>query len=60
MKVNDIPKNIDEVFLYLDTHLPGTDKLAIASLHEKELSNLHHTVGQWMRNKWQLWHGSVL
>lgn len=56
--IDIIPKDLEEAINILDLILTGEEKLQIAALKEKELSNLHHSFGQHLRNKWKLWHYS--
>jgi len=56
----NIPKDLDGAVISLDNILTGEEKLQIAALEEKELSILHHSLGQYLRNTWKLWYGSEL
>ena len=50
MKV--IPKNIEEAFAELDRMLQQDDKDYIV---ENGSIAVHHSLGRWIRNNWELW-----
>lgn len=55
-----IPSNIDEAMKALMEKLSPEDQLAIARMTEDDVGQLHHSLGQWIRNTWGLWSGSPL
>ena len=48
----DIPKNMDEVFEFLDKELAIDDK---EELKKYPAINFHHNLGRWIRNNFELW-----
>lgn len=55
-----IPSTLEECFAEIDRMLSHEAKLDIlASDDEKIMSGLHHSLGQYMRNKWGLWKGDT-
>lgn len=56
-----IPKNLEECFLALNKQLAEEDIEVLKSIASKEdLISYHHGLGEWIRNTWFLWVGSVL
>jgi hypothetical protein len=55
------PKTIEEAVLTLDGMLNEETKLFLSAIKtESAVSELHHTLGRYLRNKWCLWSGSSL
>lgn len=55
------PKTIEEAVLALDGMLNEETKLFLSAVKtEAAVSELHHTLGRYLRNKWCLWSGSAL
>lgn len=54
------PTTLDEAVEALMQKLSAEDKKAITSMTEDELHQVHHTLGQWIRNNWGLWQGGPL
>ena len=56
-----IPRNIEDCFHQLDTLLSPQDLRTIKNYESRdEMTNLHFSLGLWMRNNWGLWCGSRL
>ncbi len=51
------PKTIEDAMKFLHESTLAKEMTGFVSMHEM---NLHHTVGQQLRNSWGLWHGSDL
>ena len=51
---NYIPKNLEEAIKYLDKELLQEDKDYIV---ENGPISVHHSLGLWIRNNWNLWNG---
>lgn len=52
----NIPHTLEECFVDLDKMLSEEDKAAIRSLPDKNsMLKLHYSLGQTIRNRWQLW-----
>lgn len=57
----NIPKNLEECFVELDTMLPDSIKESMKSLTEDEFTaKMHKNQGLWIRNNWGLRKGSRL
>lgn len=55
------PKTIEEAVLALDGMLNEETKLFLSAVKtEAAVSELHHTLGRYLRNKWCLWSESPL
>ena len=54
------PSNIDECMVALVEHLSAKDQAAILKMSKNDLSMLHHGLGQWIRNTWDLWKEGAL
>jgi hypothetical protein len=55
------PKTLEEAVIALDEMLNEETKLFLSAVKtEAAISELHHTLGRYLRNKWCLWHGSEL
>jgi|SRR5579859_769571 len=52
--------NIDEIVADITTKLSAEDKVYIANGTLREARSLHHSLGQWIRNTYSLWHLSPL
>lgn len=52
MEDNYIPKNLQEAIEYLDKELLQEDK---DYLIENGAISVHHSLGTWIRNNWNLW-----
>ena len=52
MENNYIPKNLEEAIKYLDKELSQEDK---DYLIENGAISVHHSLGRWIRNNWNLW-----
>jgi len=52
MEDNYIPKNLQEAIEYLDKELLQEDK---NYLIENGAISVHHSLGTWIRNNWNLW-----
>jgi hypothetical protein len=55
-----IPTTLDEAIEALATLLSEEDRVTIAKMSENEVSRLYHSLGQWIRNNWNLWIGGPL
>ena len=49
------PKSIDEAIELLLSELPERDKEAIRNIAEEQLSSLHLSLGNYIRNEFGLW-----
>ena len=49
------PKSIDETIELLLSELPERDKEAIRNIAEEQLSSLHLSLGNYIRNEFGLW-----
>ena len=59
--VTPIPHTLEECFVDLDKMLSEEDKVAIRSLPDKNSTwKLHYSLGQTIRNRWQLWDNEPL
>ena len=56
----DKPKTIEECMIALGNFLSPEDKIEIMKMTRDNLSRLHHGLGQWIRNNWDLWKGGEL
>ncbi len=56
----DIPTNLNECISTLNVALSQSDKDIFYNTPEAQLYKYHHGLGQWLRNCWGLWNGSVL
>lgn len=56
----DKPKTIEECMVALGSMLSPEDKAEIVKMKKDDLSWLHHGLGRWMRNNWDLWQGGPL
>lgn len=54
MENNYIPKNLEEAIKYLNNELSQEDK---DYLIENGAIYVHHSLGRWIRNNWNLWNG---
>lgn len=54
MEDNYIPKNLEEAIKYLDKELLQEDK---DYLIKNGAISVHHSLGRWIRNNWNLWNG---
>ena len=54
MEDNYIPKNLEEAIKYLDKELLQEDK---DYLIKNGPISVHHSLGMWIRNNWNLWNG---
>ena len=52
------PKTVDKAVKRLISELPLKDKTMIANMTEVELSVLHTTLGEYIRNEFGLWTGN--
>jgi hypothetical protein len=50
-----LPRTVDEAVEYLVAELHLKDKAGIAKMAEDDLTYLHHTLGQYIRNRFGLW-----
>jgi hypothetical protein len=50
-----LPGTVDEAVQYLESQLTLKDKAMIAKMTERELTYLHPTLGQYVRNNFGLW-----
>lgn len=55
-----IPETLDAAVDFLLENLKPGDIAYIIHCEESGMSMYHHTLGQWMRNRWGLWNGSKL
>lgn len=49
----DIPRDLSEALSWLENKLPEEEKKSIAD-GSINITEGHHTVGRWLRNKWRL------
>lgn len=49
------PTTLEECMKALSTELTKEGQLEILRLPKDELSILHHSLGMWIRNNWDLW-----
>lgn len=56
----DIPPTLDDAIRWLVAALDPSDLEYLKSHPEDAATGLHFTVGMGLRNRWALWHGSVL
>jgi uncharacterized protein DUF6794 len=54
------PITFEECLAMLSSMLPPDDQATMAIMPKEELSRLHHGLGQWIRNNWDLWKGGPL
>lgn len=54
------PSNLEECFEALKADLPKEDLELLPKMSEGELARLHHNLGRWIRNNWDLWQGGPL
>ena len=54
MEDNYIPKNLEEAIEYLNNELSQEDK---DYLIKNGAISVHHSLGLWIRNNWNLWNG---
>jgi hypothetical protein len=57
-KPSKLPKTVDQAVERLITELSFKDKTTIANMAELELSVLHKTTGEYIRNEFGLWSGN--
>ena len=55
------PETLDEAILAIDNMLNEETRLFLSVANETTaVTELHHTLGRYLRNKWGLWQGSPL
>jgi hypothetical protein len=54
------PTNLDECFIALKEMLPPEDIQVFSEMKINEIARLHHGLGRWIRNNWDLWQGGAL
>lgn len=54
------PSSIDECISALSDLHSKEDQLRFLKMPKEELNELHHGLGQWIRNNWGLWTGGPL
>jgi hypothetical protein len=54
------PSTLEECFSSLKEMLSEEDLRALPQMTKNELSRLHHGLGRWIRNNWDLWQGGPL
>lgn len=54
------PKTIDECMIELTKLLSKEDLAEILKMSANEVGRMHHSLGQWIRNNWDLWKGGEL
>jgi hypothetical protein len=54
------PTNLEECFQVLKEDLCTEDLNLLTEMREDQLARLHHTLGRWIRNNWDLWQGGPL
>lgn len=58
---NPIPNTLEEALAILEDILPSQYKAFLKRISEdKFCSDMHHTIGRWLRNNWHLWKGGEL
>jgi hypothetical protein len=53
-----IPRTVEEAVAHLVDKLPLKDKVQIANMSADEVGTLNHTLGSYIRNKFDLWSGN--
>lgn len=59
-KENKIPSTLEECFDVLNEILNDGERDFIMMSSERDLVKLHHGLGQYIRNNWNLWRGGAL
>ena len=54
------PTTIEECMAALSEVLSKEDQMEILKMKKSELAMLHHGLGMWIRNNWNLWKGGPL
>jgi hypothetical protein len=57
-KQSELPKNVDQAVERLIDELSLKDRTTISNMDEGELINLHHSLGEYIRNEFGLWSGN--
>lgn len=60
MLKQDIPETIDQAVDYLNKKISLEDRIYLSTLKENELIRLHHSLGRFIRNNFNLWKGGKL
>lgn len=54
------PATLDECMVHLRNIIPPQDQMELLGMSKNELITLHHSLGLWIRNNWDLWAGGPL
>ena len=55
-----IPKTLEETKLFLDKELSIEEKNKLIKSSKDDLSSFHHSLGRYIRNKFELWGNGIL
>jgi hypothetical protein len=54
-KVDWKPTTVDECMKAFNEMLTPEEQIEVANMSKDELGRMHHGLGQWIRNNWELW-----
>lgn len=56
----DKPRNLEECMVALGETLGPEDKAEFIKMSKEDVGLMHHGLGRWIRNNWDLWKGGEL
>lgn|SRR5574337_515508 len=54
------PTTIDECMIAFNEVLSPEDQVEFLKMTKDDVGRLHHSLGRWIRNNWDLWKGGAL